>query len=331
MSQPFRISIAMCTYNGGRYLPEQLESLAAQSTPPDELVICDDGSTDETPALISAFSRDVPFDVRMVRNETRLGSTRNFEKAIGLCTGDLIALCDQDDVWLPGKLEKMTDRFAAASTIGGIFSDAILIDESSTPTGGLLWQRFGFGQKEQAQVRREGPIGLLCKREFVTGATLMFRAELRDQFQPIPRSWIHDGWIAWVIALESRLDFITEPLIRYRVHTNQQAGVPKNRSLMDRIRNFRVSESELCARKADRFADLLGYCHAKSRGCSPLTQRRLEEIVHLCRSRATLGSSLYQRARFVSANVPAYLRYTDGGAKTAIRDIVQHEVKDDTR
>ncbi|MBC7931137.1 MAG: glycosyltransferase, partial [Rubrivivax sp.] len=96
-----RLSIAMCTYDGGRYLAEQLASIAAQTRAPDELVVCDDRSRDETTSIVRRFAETAPFPVRLYVNEQNLGSTRNFEKAIGLCEGELIALSDQDDVWLP--------------------------------------------------------------------------------------------------------------------------------------------------------------------------------------------------------------------------------------
>ena len=87
-----RISVAMCTYNGGRYLQEQLESIALQSRLPMELVVCDDQSTDDTISILKRFQSEAPFTVKVVRNSQRLGSTQNFDQAIGLARGDLIAL-----------------------------------------------------------------------------------------------------------------------------------------------------------------------------------------------------------------------------------------------
>ena len=86
-----RISVAMCTYNGAEFLPAQLESIFAQTRTADEIVVCDDGSTDETRSLI-------PQNVILHENEKKLGTAKNFERAIGLCTGDVIVLSDQDDV-----------------------------------------------------------------------------------------------------------------------------------------------------------------------------------------------------------------------------------------
>src|SRR6266849_5683432 len=114
----------MCTYNGARFLSEQLESIAAQTRVPDELVVCDDGSTDETVEIIKAFVERAPFAVRLEINANNLGSTKNFEKAIGLCQGEIIALADQDDVWYPKKLELLESVFLARPSVGAVFSDA---------------------------------------------------------------------------------------------------------------------------------------------------------------------------------------------------------------
>ena len=96
-------SVAMCTYNGARFLGAQLASVAAQARAPDELVVCDDRSTDETARVVEEFAAAAPFRVRLHVNERNLGTTRNFERAVSLCEGDLIALSDQDDVWAEGR------------------------------------------------------------------------------------------------------------------------------------------------------------------------------------------------------------------------------------
>ena len=128
-----RISVAMCTYNGAHFLAPQLESFVVQSRLPDELVVCDDGSSDDTVAILQAFARRAPFRVRIEVNDVTLRSTKNFEKAIGLCTGDLIATSDQDDVWLPEKLALCEAAFARDPHIGLVFSDAEIVEEHELP------------------------------------------------------------------------------------------------------------------------------------------------------------------------------------------------------
>src|SRR5688572_30528777 len=122
-----KISVAMCTYNGADFLSDQLESIIAQSRPPDEIVVCDDGSTDETQTLLKQFAAASPVHVTLHFNEKNLGSVKNFEKAINLCTGDVIALSDQDDVWYADKLQLIENVFRAAPKAGLVFSDAEIV------------------------------------------------------------------------------------------------------------------------------------------------------------------------------------------------------------
>ena len=124
-----KLSIAMCTYNGASYLQEQLDSFLWQTRLPDEIVVCDDCSQDETVEILKEFAANSPFPVHLHVNKTNLGLTKNFEKAIGKCTGDIIFLSDQDDVWLPERLEKFEAAFQKDADVGLVFCDAYLVNE----------------------------------------------------------------------------------------------------------------------------------------------------------------------------------------------------------
>ena len=219
-----RISIALCTYDGARFLEPQLESFLAQTHLPGELVVCDDGSRDGTVALLRDFANRAPFPVRIEVNPARLGSTRNFEKAIGLCTGDLIATSDQDDVWLPEKLALCEAAFARDPRLGLVFTDAEVVDESLRPRGYRLWESIHFGRAAQRRVLRGEGFSVLLRQWVVTGATMMFRAEHRRDILPIPESWVHDGWIAFLIGALAPIGLIPEPTVMYRQHAGQQIG-----------------------------------------------------------------------------------------------------------
>lgn len=224
---PSRISVALCTYNGGRYLEVQLDSLAAQTRCPDELVVCDDGSNDDTLDILERFARRAPFPVRIERNPSTLGSTKNFEQAIALCTGDLIATCDQDDVWLPEKLAVNQAAFEVEPAPGLVFSDAEVVDDGLRPLGHTMWETIHFGARDRRRVRDGGAFQVLLRQWLVTGATMMFRADLLPDLAPIPASWIHDGWIAFIAAALAPVRLIERPLIRYRQHAAQQIGGKK--------------------------------------------------------------------------------------------------------
>ena len=223
--RPF--SVALCTYNGAAFLRDQLASIAAQARPPDELVVRDDASDDDTPDIVRAFAARAPFPVRFERNASRVGSTRNFEGAIAACTGDLIALSDQDDVWRPDKLSTIERRFDEDPGVGLVFSDADLVDAALNPIGARLWARIGFDSRRRHVWRTRGALTALVPGRIVTGATMAFRASFRSLLLPIPEGiapMIHDGWIALAIAAVAGVDFIEEPLVAYRQHGAQQIG-----------------------------------------------------------------------------------------------------------
>ena len=221
------ISVALCTYNGAAYLPGQLASIAAQRRLPDELVVRDDASDDDTPAVVQAFAARAPFPVRFERNATRLGSTRNFDGAIAACSGDLIALSDQDDVWRSDKLSSIEGRFRENPTAGLVFSDADLVDAALNPIGARLWARIGFDSRRRRFWQARGALTALVPGRIVTGATMAFRSTFRPLVLPTPEGiapMIHDGWIALAIAAVADVAFIDEPLVAYRQHAAQQIG-----------------------------------------------------------------------------------------------------------
>ena len=211
----------MCTYNGAEFLPAQLESIAAQTRRPDEIVICDDASTDDTVSVISDFAR-------VHINEKNLGSVRNFEQAISRCTGDIIALSDQDDVWRADKLQIIEAAFERNPRTGLVFSDAEIVDENLTPLNRRMWDEVGFATHKRKLVARGRALDVLITGWTVTGATMAFRSDYKNLALPIPThiQMIHDGWIALTVACVADVIALDEPLIKYRQHERQQVGAP---------------------------------------------------------------------------------------------------------
>src|SRR5713226_920848 len=125
-----KMSVTLCTYNGERFLYEQLASIQAQSRRPDEVVICDDASTDRTVVIAREFAASASFPVRIFVNEHTIGSSKNFERAIGLSEGEIIALSDQDDVWVKDKMFVIERLFMEFPDTSVAFSDAEMVDEA---------------------------------------------------------------------------------------------------------------------------------------------------------------------------------------------------------
>ncbi len=304
------ISVVLCTYNGGRYLREQLSSVAQQTLMPAELVVCDDQSTDDTVAMVREFASSVPFPVRVSVNSERLGSTRNFDQAIGLAAGECIALCDQDDRWAPDKLERLSGVLAENPTADGAFSDAELIDENSKSIGLSLFAKHRFTARKQREFL-EKPTAILLKHDVVTGSTLMFRSSVRSYSLPIPASWVHDGWLAWMIASHSRLALTTETLTAYRVHSGQQLGVgilgdSGGSELKDETRRQHY------ARVARQFEDLLRKLIAEAGSENDDLIMGVREKIAFLNRQSTLSPSLAVRILQMTWLLPQYVQYARG-------------------
>jgi hypothetical protein len=209
------ISIAMGTFDGARFLTEQLDSIAAQIRLPDELVVCDDRSTDETPRLLAEFAATAPFPVRIFHNEERLGWFENFLGASARCEGDLVAFCDQDDVWLPRKLARCEEAFAAPDPPSVVMHAATVVDDELVPTGAL-----------HPDIRRPQ---VLRARDYPTfvggpGFAMCFERRLLGYLRrpALPSetrlAYGHDTLLVLLAGVENGLCLLDEPLALYRRH-----------------------------------------------------------------------------------------------------------------
>ena len=227
-----KISVALCTYNGEKFLAEQLESLAAQTLPPVEIVVCDDDSTDSTLSILDEFRKRSDIPIHIHRNSERLGVTRNFRKAIGLCSGDYIALCDQDDVWLKDKLEKEIAVFdkPGNETTEVVFSDLQLVDEKLNSLGKTMWQILRFNIKTKKEWNQGKALDILVRYgNQVTGASMLMKSSLKpfidDILNKTHKLWIHDGLIALTAAKRNSIRFLDEATVLYRQHPAQVMGI----------------------------------------------------------------------------------------------------------
>lgn len=199
------VSIAMTTYNGARYLSEQLDSFAAQTRLPDELVVGDDGSTDATTAILADFAAQAPFPVRVTVNPAQSGFARNFIETALRCRGDVILLSDQDDRWEPTKLATMVDHLAAHPACWIALHDAALIDGEGRPIGLTMGD----------QIMAAGGDPAL---DLVAGCCMAIDARLARLYDPPPPTRTHDAWLTAVADLLGLRSWVPEPLIAYRRH-----------------------------------------------------------------------------------------------------------------
>lgn len=227
-----RTSVAICTYNGEKFIRQQLESIINQTLRIDEIIICDDASTDNTLNIIAEISNKFPGLIFIFKNKGNLGTIKNFEKAISLTTGDIIFLSDQDDIWKFDKVQKITELFQKQPKALLVFTDGELVDQNEINVGSTLWVEWGFSEL----VRRKWCNNklafedLLMSNNKVTGATLAFKKALKDFTIPIevPFGYWHDAYLALNASAMDGLFFIEECLIDYRIHETQQVGIPES-------------------------------------------------------------------------------------------------------
>jgi glycosyltransferase involved in cell wall biosynthesis len=219
------ISIALCTYNGLPFLSEQLKSIAGQTILPLELIVLDDASTDLTVQEICEFSKQAPFTVTLYENKERLGPIQNFSQAINACQGHYIALCDQDDFWLPNRLELTFQAMKVAEEKFGshvpllVHTDLAVVDaagKSIAPS---------FMNLSRIRHCAEKPLSKLIAQNFVTGNTILINRPLAKAALPIPaEAAMHDWWLALVAAAVGRIIFIDQPTVLYRQHKTNLIG-----------------------------------------------------------------------------------------------------------
>ena len=220
MSSDPSISVAMATFNGERFIREQLDSIAVQSLLPKELVVTDDGSNPQTLDIVRKFESQAPFPVRIHENNSRLGYRANFFKAFSLCTSELIAPCDQDDVWMPNKLERLRSAF--------IDDDVLLAMHRVAFVDSNLQAIPGASQKRGYYEGTYGP--LTADPEYlVYGMSLMIRRGLLTWISPgeadsFDHYFGHDAWLWFVATSLGKIVGLPEELTLYRQHAANVFG-----------------------------------------------------------------------------------------------------------
>lgn len=220
-----KISVALCTYNGEKFIKEQLDSILNQTLKVDEIIICDDKSTDKTIEIIKQYIKKFPEIIKLYQNETTLKSTKNFEKAISICSGSILFLSDQDDVWLDTKVEAYVNYFNQNTNIKVIASNGFCIDEQSKINEKYsLWDLPEFLKEQNTIIDYFKTITFFAN--LATGASMALKREIVSQVLPFPvvKNLYHDEWIATIASFQNAFVLLNEKYFSYRIHSNQQVG-----------------------------------------------------------------------------------------------------------
>jgi glycosyltransferase involved in cell wall biosynthesis len=309
------ISVALCTHNGARFVQQQLESIAAQTVRPSEIVVSDDASADATREIVRAFFvSEAASGMRCVllENPVPLGVVANFEQALVACRGELVVLSDQDDVWRADRIAHAARRFADEDDLLLLGSDARIVDDRGRPTGLSLLDTLEVSEADRGAIHDGRAFAPLLKRNLVTGATVMLRGTLLRLAVPFPPSWVHDEWLAAIAASTGRVDVDPQQLIDYRQHGANQIGVRRLGLLqklgrlvdVDAGRNSRLLERAMAlSERLDRlgdavpvaFRDLAARKVAHHRLRAGLPAARLARVAPILRELRRGGYSLFGR------------------------------------
>jgi len=211
------VSIALCTYNGEAYLREQLDSIVNQSYSPIELIAVDDCSTDNSLKILQEYAVKYPI-IKIFVNSENLGYIKNFEKALQLCSGDYIALSDQDDIWDLKKVEKQVN------TIGNhllLYHDSEFVDQNGQSLNRKMSDIMNLYRGDQ-------PEAFLFFNS-ISGHSVLMKKELRDDLLPFPDAYFHDWWMGYVATNLGSIDFLNESLVKYRQHQKADTNILKRK------------------------------------------------------------------------------------------------------
>lgn len=282
------VSVALCTFNGRRWIAKQIRSVLAQTIQVDEIVVSDDASQDDTVAIVRQVLEegDIPF--RILESPHQQGFVANFEKAVRHCSGDLVFFCDQDDLWEPEKVSSSLELMQGHLWFA---SDARLISADDAILPSRLWERIGFDPGttvDSASLSRR-----ILRRPTLTGATMAVRRDALELCLPFPTEFPHDHWISLVLSVSGHAPALSSrQLVRYRLHEAQQIGL-KGTSLQAQLdRGLKTTSSSyreevrLCQILLDRLPS-----HA------PHSRMVIEKIRHM-ETRAEMGNGSTVRRIF---------------------------------
>ena len=295
-----KISVAIATYNGALYIEEQVQSILSQTLMPFEIVISDDGSTDETFSILEKLSTSSTVPIRIHRNQNKQGVTGNFMNAMRHCGGDYIALCDQDDVWVTDKLAELAKGFNDAPTAQLMLSDAYITNAALIKSGKTLWQELGFTPSNQHKFLIGNQLEFMLRKNLSWGLTLCFPRQMLDHDDPkhLVDLWKFDGWLGIKAAISSSIYLCPKPLTYYRQHGKNDVGNPKlnYHPLLLISRSF---DEQSFQKQLNRCEQLLAYADTIGEGIHPGNLNALKIYISVLKRRMALPKSRWVRWVFI--------------------------------
>lgn len=244
-----RYSVALCTYNGAKYIEEQLQSILTQTVKPSQIVVSDDGSTDQTLDIVRDLLDGSNIDSIITINDGEHGVAPNFLNAMRRCTCAVIFTSDQDDVWMPNKAEEMLKVFETEQNAMLVLCDGELVDAELNSLNCTVWNAVGITPQRQQE---QEWFSYLLKVPLVTGAGMAIRRSLLDDVDTIPSAWLHDGWLGWAAVIRQGFRICPQRLFLYRQHVSNVEGMAAQ-NVFTRLINWFTNMKEMEKMREIRF------------------------------------------------------------------------------
>ena len=315
-----KYSVALCTYNGAKYILEQLDSIVRQTVPPTQIVISDDGSIDGTLEKADKFLSDKKINYILCTNKNNHGVTSNFMNAMKACTEDIIFTSDQDDYWMPNKAEKMLRAYEDNPTALVVFSNGELVDINMNLLNCDIWKAVGI----TPQRCKEGNwFHYLLKNCLVTGACMSLRRELLNDVDEIPKEWLHDGWLTWAAVIHNGLVPLSEKLIKYRQHGNNVVGMKPVYAFFDRFKGWLANFDEIIEHRVIRYKRYLALQEKWGSRFSKMQQRELADCIYFWKQLVELNDKAAIKRPFIilSLYFCGYYNRFFVGIRGCVRDL----------
>ncbi|HPU12319.1 MAG TPA: glycosyltransferase [Aeromicrobium sp.] len=324
-----RVSVVMCTYNGARFVEEQLRSISLQLSHGDELVIADDGSTDETLDIVDRILRaslPIDFDVSILPGSTKSrGISANFWRGVQAANNSVVILSDQDDSWLANRVERVRQEFGKHMGLKAFACDARLIDKYGANLGHTQFDSVGVGAGEIQVLNGQAGFEYLARGNVLPGMTGAFDTNFLREIGPAPGSWPHDYWWFLHAAMFDGLEVTNETLVNYRQHDSNTIGAPPTRLAALAIRFWKTPSN--AAVLHENFQQLWEACQS-----TELNESARRNLGFLREKKAFERWRGQLRPHMVSRLIPVlkriafgdYRRFSRRGGLRGIHDIVRN-------
>ncbi|SEQ24226.1 Glycosyl transferase family 2 [Lachnospiraceae bacterium RM5] len=310
------VTVVMATFNGERYLREQIDSLITQTVSPKKIIVIDDHSSDQTVSLLHELLDNCPIPNMIIEHEMNKGVSKSFQDGIELSSTDYIMICDQDDVWDSRKIELCLKVMSSEDAM--VVCNAEIVDNNLKSKEMTMFEYIRLPIRFSGDMIRLSPEKMLrmsLKRNYVTGMCMMIRADLAKKAMPAPSSMTYDTWISWVVSSYGSVVFLNKTLVLYRQHNNNVIGTQKSKEELSNYYQHRHKD------KINQYRKYMSL--VEERNSVSLIEKDALQAAKFYKQRLDMDSySVFKGVKVIFVNLIKgnYRKFTPSGIKEVLKD-----------